>query len=88
MTTTQKLALTPANGMMIYDITLNEFFPSMKQCMGKYSYHYRIIHNGGSTKLNRWHDTSTGTIGLNPVFKGLTAITLVYYSAKQFHRGY
>jgi len=25
MTTTQKLALTPANGMMIYDITLNEF---------------------------------------------------------------
>lgn len=77
MTTTQRLALTPTNGMQVYDTTLNQMYSYEGGAWGSSGIgSLSQVVGSNNIILTPNPITESGTIGLNPVLTALTSIAV------------
>lgn len=76
MTTAQRLALTPINGMEVYDTTLNSFFAYEAGSWFAGSGGVSSLTQGANIILTPNPIVTSGSIALNPVLTGLTSAAI------------
>ena len=76
MTTAQRLALLPINGMEVYDLTLNSFFAYEAGAWMAGGGSVSSISQGANIVLTPNPIVTTGTVALNPVLTAITSIAV------------